>query len=488
MFRTIVYKELKNILLSPKFSATFAVSSILLLLSVFIGINEYQATVRQYDTATGLVDQRLREARSWAQLSNRVYRVPNPLQVFVAGVNNDVGRTSAVDPTEQIKLTNSTYNDEPIYATFRFIDFTFIVLVIFSLFAILFTYDSINGERESGTLQLIFANAVPRVHYIVGKFAGLWLGLVAPLLIPMILSVLLVLGFSVPMRGQHWMALASLVGISLLFCTFFIAFGIFVSSVTRRSSMSFLFLLVAWIIISFIIPRAGVMAAGTLHPVASVAEVEGLREAFSKQAWAKHREQMEERFRQRAAELQNKTREEREASEEEQAWEMMEQEDKARKDILKQIDVYGVKLEEEIRNGRKGQERLALILSRFSPASAYQLASMTLAGGNIDLKSKYEDAMATYRTSFISYKEKKEKESGDRGGIRITVDSETGFKFSMGRESGSLDVSDMPRFAASLFSFSDVAVAALPDVALLLAFTFLAFAGTFVAFLRYDVR
>ena len=36
MFRTIVYKELKNILLSPKFSATFAVSSILLLLSVFI--------------------------------------------------------------------------------------------------------------------------------------------------------------------------------------------------------------------------------------------------------------------------------------------------------------------------------------------------------------------------------------------------------------------------------------------------------------------
>ena len=67
MFRIIVFKELKSILLSPKFAATFGVCSLLLLLSVYIGINEYHASVRRYDTAGELIEQQVREARSWHQ-------------------------------------------------------------------------------------------------------------------------------------------------------------------------------------------------------------------------------------------------------------------------------------------------------------------------------------------------------------------------------------------------------------------------------------
>ena len=44
MFTTIVLKELKSILVSPKFPVTFAVSSLLVLLSVFMGIREYRAS------------------------------------------------------------------------------------------------------------------------------------------------------------------------------------------------------------------------------------------------------------------------------------------------------------------------------------------------------------------------------------------------------------------------------------------------------------
>ena len=46
MLSTLVIKELKAILLSPKFAATFAVASVLILLSVFIGIREYRAAVQ----------------------------------------------------------------------------------------------------------------------------------------------------------------------------------------------------------------------------------------------------------------------------------------------------------------------------------------------------------------------------------------------------------------------------------------------------------
>ena len=57
MLRTIIEKELKAILLSPKFVVTFAACSLLIILSVFVGIQEYRAMVRQYETATQLAEQ-----------------------------------------------------------------------------------------------------------------------------------------------------------------------------------------------------------------------------------------------------------------------------------------------------------------------------------------------------------------------------------------------------------------------------------------------
>ena len=92
MFGTLFEKELKAILLSPKFVATFGVCSLLILLSVFIGIQEHRAAVDQYETAIQLADQEIREATSWWAVNNRVYRRPNPMQIFASGVNNDIGQ------------------------------------------------------------------------------------------------------------------------------------------------------------------------------------------------------------------------------------------------------------------------------------------------------------------------------------------------------------------------------------------------------------
>src|SRR5262249_287820 len=132
MISIIVLKELKAIILSPKFTATFAVCSLLILLSVYVGINEYRASVSQYETATQLVNQEMREASSWMGLTNRTYRKPDPMQIFVSGVNYDIGRWSGINHLSTIKLTHSAYSDDPIFAVFRFVDFSFIVTVVLS--------------------------------------------------------------------------------------------------------------------------------------------------------------------------------------------------------------------------------------------------------------------------------------------------------------------------------------------------------------------
>ncbi|MBT72572.1 MAG: hypothetical protein CMQ15_11140 [Gammaproteobacteria bacterium] len=51
-----------------------------------------------------------------------------------------------------------------------------------------------------------------------------------------------------------------------------------------------------------------------------------------------------------------------------------------------------------------------------------------------------------------------------------------------------IDSSDMPQFIATQESLAEVAQASLLDFGLLSIFTFLAFAGAFFAFVRYDVR
>ena len=132
MLGLLIEKELKMILQSPKFVATFAVCTVLILLSVFIGIQEYRTAMSEYETAMELVDQHFSEVTSFYQVENKVYRKPSPMQIFVSGVSNDVGRLSEVNSGNDIKLEQSAYSNDPLFAVFRFIDFTFIVQVVLS--------------------------------------------------------------------------------------------------------------------------------------------------------------------------------------------------------------------------------------------------------------------------------------------------------------------------------------------------------------------
>lgn len=488
MLSLLVRKELRAILLSPKFAATFAVASVLIVLSVFIGLQEYRSAVQRYEAALQLTDQNLRAQASWMRLSTSIYRRPDPMQVFVTGIANDIGRMSPVSQFENVKLKHSAYADDPIFALFRSIDFAFIVTVVLSLFAVLFTYDAINGEREGGTLQLTFANPVPRARYILAKLIGSWIGLAVPLVIPVLLGLLLVLLYNVPLTGDHWLRLSMLVGMSLLLFTFFVVFGVLVSCLTRRSVVSFLISLVVWVTLVLIMPRAAVMAAGRLLPVPTIAEVEGQRDAFAKDARGRQMQKLMSAWRMRNEEMDGMSASEREAYREEQMGKWMDEDEKREEVVEKEIDAFSVRLNEDLRNKTASQEHLAMVLSRISPAATYQLAAMKLAETDVALKSRYEDAMRVYRTAFTQFADKKQKETGNTGGFRITVDSEKGVRMSAPREGGALDLSELPSFVPPKAELTEAAGGLILDAGVLALASILAFVWALGAFLRYDVR
>lgn len=489
MFKLLVEKELKNIIQSPKFIATFITSSILILLSIGIGISEYKNFVKQYNTALSLTESEITQSRSWAAMSSRTFRQPNPMMIFASGVNYDLGRYSMINSRADVKLQNSIYSDDPIFAVFRHMDFTFIVTIVFSLFAILFSYNSINGEREGGTLRLVFSSSLPRATFIGAKFIGSWLGLVIPLLIPIILGLLLVVLFDIPLTTSHWLQIIMLIGVSILYLTFFSAFGIFISSLTKYSSISFLILLVAWITFVFIIPRVGVITATQFIKVPTIAELESQKDTYSKNKWEKHFNEMSKIWNKRNEEMQGMSDAEREAFRSDNEYKWFEEDDKLRSVVQNDITDYSARLNEETRNKKIILENLALNLSRISPASSYQLAAMNLSGTNIDLKNRYENYINEYKKNFTAFTEKKQKESGSQAGMfRISIDSNTGVKIDAGREESKLDISEIPKFVDPQYTFAQAVTPTIIDIGLLIIFILISYAGSFIAFLRYDLR
>jgi len=459
-------------------------------LSVFIGVQEFKASTDQYETAKQLVDQQIGEATSYYSVENRVYRKPSPMQVFVSGVSFDVGRVSAISSTEDIKLEQSSYSETPLFAVFRFVDFAFVVQVVLSLFAILFTYDAINGERESGTLKLALSNAIPRGQYLFAKFVGSWLGLTIPLLIPILIGVLLVIVMGVPMNQAEWLKLAALIAVSILYFTFFMSLGLLVSSLTKRSSVSFLILLVLWITLVLIVPRGATMAAGQLINVPTVAEIESQKDRFRRDQTEMMFDQRSKNWQERMSSMQGATREERRAYYDANRSQWDQEDNDVRNMMESEIAEFNRKMNEDLRNAKSEQERLAFLLSRFSPASAYKLTAMNLGGTNTSIKKRYEDQMFAYRESFTTYVEQKQQEERDERRRQAQQQSGRSGRMMVFLGSGGepVDASDMPRFVEPDETLAMVLKPSMIDFGLLSIFTVVVFAGAFVAFIRYDVR
>lgn len=477
MFGVLVTKELKAILLSPRFAGTFLVGAVLILLSVYVGIQEYRAAVDHARTSQLLSDQGLQEATSWMSASTRAYRAPEPMMIFVSGLAFDIGRWTPINTRTGVRLRHSLYADEPMYAVFRFVDFSLIVVVVMSLFALLFTYDAVSGEREDGTLKLVFSHPVSRANYLLAKASGAWLGLAAALAVPTALAVLLVVLCGVPFGIEDWLRLTLLIGLAALFCGCFVMIGLLLSSCTRHSSVSFLTGLMVWVVLTLIVPRVGVLTAGQLTSVPTVAEIQGQREAFARDRWDKFMQDGMGRWRGSTDSLG-----------EEALLARIQTEDSLRRQVETDINDYETRLYADLRRKSERRERLALSLARFSPVSAFQVGAMTLAGTNLDMKSRFESAMDAYRGQFADYVGRRQAENPGAGGLRIEMNSESGMKISNPRDAGALDVSGLPKYMSPRFDLASVVGSLVVDFGVLALGLLGCLFGAVTVFSRYDVR
>ncbi len=471
MIKLIMEKELKDIIGSKKFAVTFSVCALLILLTFYVGSQNHLLHVARYDAARAENLRKMEGQTDWLMVrDHRIILPPQPLEALVSGVSNDIGRTISMAGRGELSSVDSRYNDDPIFAVFRFLDLDFIFQIVLSLFAILLAFDAVNGEKERGTLRLTFANAVAKDKYILGKLLGAFVALGIPLLIPILLGCLLLPVFGIFLTGEEWLKLALVILSGLLYFGVFLTLSVFVSVLTKRSSSSFLALLVCWIFSVFIIPKVAVLLAGRAVAVPSVDEQAYQKGRFRAQLWEEDKDKMAQFKPDNSQDPQTIVGKFNEFMQ------------KLADDRDKKYQEFAQRLNEDRQNKQANQERLAFSLARLSPSALFSLAATSLVGNSIELKQQFIDAAQSYQMTYAQFM--KEKTGMNLGGdvmlFRMKNDDSEAEK--------PIDPKELPEFYYSPPPLAASASSALLDIGWLAVYNIIFFVGALVGFIRYDVR
>ena len=474
MLKILLEKELREIIYSTKFAITFGVAAVLLLLSFYVGIRNYQESIREFEAAKTTNSTNIASLTDWRSVQHRVFRKPQPLQVLVNGVTNDVGRTTDMRASGELNLINSRFSADPLFAVFRFLDLNFVVIIVFSLFAILFGYDAINGEKEAGTLKLVFANKVSRASFILSKLLGSLIALGVPLLIPLLVGCLMLLGFGIPMSGAEWTRLFLLLAAGLLCFGVFLTLSIMISSLVARSSVSFLLSLVVWIFSVLIIPKGSVVLASQIISAPNMDAIESQKRKFSADQMQRRMQATQNYFSSRSMSMDTGF-----------VSAMGAFQDSLQKAYEKErLDFYG-RLNEDWRNKKDWQGQWAFGFSRISPTAIFQIAAMNLAGTDVEMKYRYQAELNRYQEGYAKFLQSKIGTTADF--IRVVIRRYSNDQ-SEEEKPKPLNPVEVPDFIDQPRDLGGTVAASLLDVGLLVILNALFFGGAFFAFLKFDLR
>jgi ABC-type transport system involved in multi-copper enzyme maturation permease subunit len=477
MLGTLIKTQFLDNIFGIKFIVTFIVCAALVIATTITGLGRYEGQIRENRDVDRMNRQTVKLADNWhsvARTGIKVVKNATWLGVFSTGLEESVGRTATVKEGDFPYMEDSIYSTAPIFAVFGDLDLTFIIKIVISLFAILFTYDIISGEKERGTLRLCLSNSVPRNTFILGKSIGSFLSLLLPLIIPLLISLILIMIFGdITFSGEDWIRLGAVVVGYILYLLAFFSLGIFVSSVTRHSAVSFLILLFLWVLLVLVVPKGAMMVAEQIHEVPDLNEVRAMQSDNQRKLWEEVRDNAFNEF---------MTKYGNTAQEGPQRWQLMRPLfTKWRTELEPVYDAINEKLITDFKRRQAEMTATAMNLSRVSPASAVTYIGMNISGTGYVEQENFLDKLTSYRERLTLFFENADEQQGRSGGPH-------GFGAGPRTQDISLDYNTIPGFEPTNLGFSEALVLTFPDLLTMALISIIFYALGFVLFLRYDVR
>lgn len=268
----IAKKEFLTNLLSARFAIGFVLCLVLIPFSILINVDDYRGQLVQARVDRDAAEKTMTEVRVYSFLRPIVVFPPEPLAMFGRGISGQVGNQVRVKLGEPPLLAEgkTAARDNPFLASFFSVDFVDIAAIIFSLLALLFSYDALTREKEDGTLRLQMSNSVGRATLLAGKVAGILMTLLPILVFSFLLGALIIMFSGVhAFTAGEWGRLALLALVSLVYLAVFVFLGLFVSSRTKNSVTSLVLCLFLWVTFVFLMPNMASYAAESFVPIPS---------------------------------------------------------------------------------------------------------------------------------------------------------------------------------------------------------------------------
>ncbi len=269
----IAKRELYDNLNSLRFALATVLLLALMLTNAVVYLREHPARTQAYHNATANAIKAL-EGRSLYRLVTQgpgdLHKAPSSLRFCAEGDEaflpkhasgaNYVRTIANMTPIWRMGYPQETPNLQNIRPDFTTLDWAFIVGYVLSFIAILFTFDSISGELERGTLRLTLANSIPRHTVLIGKFLGAFISINIPFAIAVLMNLFLIsTSDAVQLNAEAWGRLGILYSIAILYVCLFIIIGLLISAIVRESGASLVVLLLIWV--SFVVFMPNTLAS-----------------------------------------------------------------------------------------------------------------------------------------------------------------------------------------------------------------------------------
>ncbi len=470
MLKYLIEKEIRDNIYSSRFMLSFAICSILILLAFTAGAGNYSQMMRQYEASKAENLRKLEGMTDWLSVrSYDIYLPPSPLASLFSGVSNDIGRTITVQGRGEVITKDSVFGENPLLAIFRFLDLGLVFTVLLTLFAILFAYDAVNGEKEKGTLRLIFSQPVPKGTFILAKIAGAVCTFLIPLLVPILLGIVVFSAAGITLMGDEWLRLGFILLLGFVLLAAFITMSVMVSSLTEKSNISFLVLLGLWTVLVLILPGTSGPIADLFVKVPNIDEINSQRSRLMSQLWNEDRQKMSDFKPSNIKDMQLVMKEFNNFMNE-----LSQNRDK-------RVSELTDRLHEERKNRQDIRNGIAFTLARLSPAALFSLAAADIANSSENLKSSFVEQGKEYQNLYSAFmKEKTGILTGGFAFVIRTTDNDT--------KPEPINPREIPEFKYRDISAGEAVYSGLQDSVLLLLFAGIFLAAGYRSFLKFDVR
>jgi ABC-type transport system involved in multi-copper enzyme maturation permease subunit len=276
MIRHIIRKELLENLLSLRFVLSLLLIICLYAAIGFVFVNKYTQQMDDYWKRTNKNIAAFSEGADQLYkltfYEQEIWRKPRLLSLCAEGFErylpnyfkSYVFRTYLPEVRSRNNILLPQFSD---------IDWVFIISMLLSFIAVLFTYDSFCGERQAGTLRLILSGSIPRHQVLLGKYFGATLTLGIPLLVGLLINLVIVSSSDIVTFGSgEWLRIIGIALISFLYLSMFLLLGMFVSSRTAHSANSIVILLLVWVGLVVLLPRLGRIVSDIYYKSPSLTE------------------------------------------------------------------------------------------------------------------------------------------------------------------------------------------------------------------------